>query len=166
MIYSVQERSDMILVIGECFENCLLAERVYAQKYPNRRHPDKRAFKKLLETFRATGGVNYPKKAILKPVIHDNDNQFLVLGSVIENPNTSTRVVARETGLSQSSVSRILRQHKYHPFHIEMHQTLYGTDFQKRLDFCLWALEKVGEENDFFIMYCLRMNRRLTIMDQ
>lgn len=148
--YSVQERVDMVLTIGECNENCLLASRVYAQKYPDREHPDKRVFQKLLERFRATGSVAYTKQNKTKPVADNEENEFIVLGSVAENPSTSTRKIAREIGLSQSSVCRILRKHKYHPFHIQMHQNLYGTDFQKRLDFCLWALERVGEENNFF----------------
>lgn len=61
-MYPVQERIDMILIIGECEENCLLASRVYAQKYPERSHPDKRSFEKLLETFRQSGSVVYKKK--------------------------------------------------------------------------------------------------------
>ncbi|KAK9885270.1 hypothetical protein WA026_010768 [Henosepilachna vigintioctopunctata] len=74
----------------------------------------------------------------------------MVLGSVIENPNTSTRVLARENGLSQSSVSRILKKHKCYPFRMEMHQSLYWIDFQRRQNFCLWALDKVGEKIDYF----------------
>lgn len=70
--YSLQERIDMILVIGECLENCFLASRVYAQKYPNRNHPNKRVLQKLLDRFRATGDVAYRKKHSTTIVSEEN----------------------------------------------------------------------------------------------
>lgn len=91
--------------------------------------------------------MQYRKNNTVKPITGDEDNQFMVIASIIKNPYTSTTLAARETGRSQSSMSRIIRRHL---FHIEMHQNLYGTVFQKRLDFCLWASAKVGEEADFF----------------
>lgn len=148
--YSLQERIEMILIIGECYENTLLASRVYAQRYPEREHPQKASFDMLLARFRATGSVAYTKQNKMMTVTGNEENAFLVLGSVIENPNTSTRKIARDTDISQSSVSRIIRKHKYHPYHIQLHQNLYGDDFQHRIDFCLWALDRVAEEEDFF----------------
>lgn len=32
---------DIILINGECEENCLLASRIYAQKYLHRKHPER-----------------------------------------------------------------------------------------------------------------------------
>lgn len=61
--YLQEEKVDMILVIGECEENCLLASRVYAQKYPNRRHPTKRSLEYLLQVFRRTGSVSYKNQS-------------------------------------------------------------------------------------------------------
>lgn len=148
--YSQEERVDMTFILGECFRNCLLASRVYAERYPDRPHPDKRAFEELLQTFCETGSVSYKKQTKEKCVVNNEDNEFLVLGSVVENPNVSSREISRQTGISQTSVCRILKKHKYHPYHIQLHQNLYGRDFQRRLDFCLWSLEKVGEEDDFF----------------
>ena len=148
MNYSIQEKTDMILIIGESFGNCLLAARVYAERYNDRRRPNKRFLEKLLATFKTTGSVNVKRKTS-KVVTDNEENQFVTLASVVQDPHVSTRVVARETGLSQSSVSRILRKHKYHPYHIEMHQHLYGTDFQKRLEFCLRIMDEIGEKHDF-----------------
>lgn len=58
MNYSIQEKTDMILIIGESFGNCLLAARVYAERYNDRRRPNKRFLEKLLATFKTTGSVN------------------------------------------------------------------------------------------------------------
>lgn len=148
--YSVQERIDMILTIGESQENCLLASRVYAQKYPDRNHPDKRVLQKLLEVFRRTGSVAYQKVNRPKLVTEDYDNEFQVIGSIIENPHASQREISREIGISRRSVGRIIKRHKFHPYHIQLHQELQEEDFDRRLEYCLWALERVGEDEHFF----------------
>ena len=74
----------MLLVILFCEENCFLASRAYAQRYPNRNLPDKRSVEKLLVLFRRAGSVVYIK-VIRQPVIRTEENEFVVIGSFIEN---------------------------------------------------------------------------------
>lgn len=148
--YTVEDRVNMIFILGECFQNCLLASRVYAERYPLKDHPRKEVFERLLARFRETGSVGYKKRDIRKPVTRDENTELEVLQSIIENPNTSTRIMARELEISRTSVRRIIKNHHYHPYHIQMHQNLYGTDFDRRLEFCLWFLEKAGEDEFFF----------------
>lgn len=148
--YAIHERVDMVLCIGECLENCLLASKVYAQKYPDRRHPQKEVFERLLNRFHATGNVAYEKVNKNKTVIGDNVNELDVLLSVTENPNISTRKISVELEISQTSVCRILKTNHFHPYHIQLHQHLTEQDYGNRLNFCLWTLDKVGEDPDFF----------------
>lgn len=148
--YSVQERIDMILSIGECHENCLLASRVYAQRYPGRNHPTKRVFERLLETFRRTGSVAYEKSNRQSSVTGNEENEFQVVGSIIENPHVSQRQISHQTALSRQSIARIIKKHKFHPYHIQLHQQLSDADFNRRLDFCLWALDMLGNNENFF----------------
>ncbi|KAK9752418.1 hypothetical protein QE152_g4204 [Popillia japonica] len=56
----------------------------------------KEVFERLLNRFRATGNVAYEKVTITKSITDNEDNKMEVLQSVIENPNTSTRVIANE----------------------------------------------------------------------
>jgi len=67
LVYTIEERIDMIFLLGECLENCVLASRVYATKFPNRRHPNKFAFIRLLSKFRQSGSVQYEKPTKHKP---------------------------------------------------------------------------------------------------
>ena len=60
---------DMLPVILFCEENCFLASRAYAQRYPNGNFPDKRFFEKLLVLFRRAGSVVYKKTIRQKPVV-------------------------------------------------------------------------------------------------
>src|ERR1043166_8520185 len=61
------------------------------------------------------------------------------------NPHTSTRKVAEEVGISQSTVERILKRHCWRPYKAHLVQDLSGQDFQRRIDFCLWleAMEQL-----------------------
>lgn len=154
--YPIQERIDMILAIGECLENCLLASRVYAQKYPDRNHPNKLVFKRLLHEFRRTGSVAYENANRPKPIIGNEENEFLIMGSIIENPHTSQRKIERDTGISRRSISRVIKKYKFHPYRIQMHQELYEIDFHRRIEFCLWVLDKFSEDEHFLdsILFC------------
>lgn len=49
-----------------------------------------------------------------------------------------SRELARNAGVSKTSVLRILRSCKFHSYHISLHQELYGQDFDRRLEFCNW----------------------------
>lgn len=66
------------------------------------------------------------------------------------NPNLSTREIARNCALSRCSAWKILKRHKYHPYHVSMHQELHGDDFHNRVTFCQWALERIRRNPDFF----------------
>ncbi|RZC40672.1 DDE 3 domain containing protein [Asbolus verrucosus] len=48
------------------------------------------------------------------------------------------------------SLWRILKHHKYHPYHISLHQDLHGTDLQNRLTFYPWAGEQIQMSPNFF----------------
>ncbi|KAK9687475.1 hypothetical protein QE152_g36245 [Popillia japonica] len=78
------------------------------KKYPDREHPRKEVYERLLNRFRATGNVAYEKVTITKSITDNEDNKMQVLQSVIENPNTSTRVIANEVDISHNSVWRTL----------------------------------------------------------
>jgi hypothetical protein len=54
--------------------------------------------------------------------------------------------------ISRSSVLKILSKHKFHPYHMELHQELHGDDFQNRIAFCEWGIrnEEIFFERDVF----------------
>ncbi|KZC13210.1 hypothetical protein WN55_05887 [Dufourea novaeangliae] len=65
------------------------------------------------------------------------------------NPNANTRQLTRENGISQRSVLRILHLNKFHAFHVSLHQELHGNDFQNRVNFCAWDLQKLQSDELF-----------------
>lgn len=83
-IFAHEEKIEMILITGECKENCLLASRVHPQNYPEIKHPDKRSVETLLQTFCTTLSMIYKKVRRQKPVA-GNENEFLIIDSLVEN---------------------------------------------------------------------------------
>lgn len=149
-VYPREERIDMIFILGECLQNSLLASRIYAERFPDRNHPNKAAFERLLIQFKETGSVEYRKVPLRKPVIENEDTEFAVIAAVVENPHIGQNQIAQNNNISQASVSRILHKHNYHPYKIQRHQELSENDFDKRVQFCMWVLDKVAESEQFF----------------
>jgi hypothetical protein len=52
------------------------------------------------------------------------ENELRVIASVAQNPQIGQRSVAREVGISQTSVCRILRENKFHPYDVQPAQEL------------------------------------------
>lgn len=149
MNYSQRELVNMIYVIGECLGNCFLASRVYAEKFPNNRHPDDRVLKKLKERFEHTGSVEYKKETRTKSVLNE-ENQLAITMSVVETPEISVRQISKNLEISKSSVGKCLKRNKYHPYHAQLHQELAENDFEKRITFCQWAQNQAAENENFF----------------
>lgn len=148
-----EEMVDMVFILGECYKNCLLASRVYADRYPGRAHPNPRAFQKVLKRFTDTGTVQRAKRVRTKPVLTAG-NELQVLEAAVENPVNSVREISRNTDISMRSVHRTLKKYKFHPFKIQLHQELQPQDFQTRQIFCMWAINKI-DQDDSYIMRVL-----------
>lgn len=148
MNFSKDESVDMVYALGEAQRNPFLASRIYAQQYPTRRHPHHSAFERLKERFESTGSVGYNKQHRFKTVTNE-ENEMQVVLSVTEDPHISSRKISIELGLSQTSVTRMLRKNKFHPYHIQMLQELLPTDYEKRSNFCVWVLNKTQQQYNF-----------------
>lgn len=147
MKFSKAEMCNMIYVLGECERNCLLASRVYAAKFPNSRHPNRRSFQSLRARFEEEGSIKYKKSTQRKTVVTE-ENSLEVLQSVIENPYASTRDLERTLNISRCSINRILRLHKFHPYGIMLLQKLSENDKLNRLAFCTWVMEENQEREE------------------
>ena len=73
-----------------------------------------------------------------------------IIDRVEKDPNVSSRILAREAGISLSKVMNVLHENLYHPNHFTPVQELRLPDFQKRVTFCRWLLERDIEEHQFF----------------
>lgn len=150
MAYTNAEFVDMLEMYFVNGKSNRRARNAYALKYPNRRIPNEKTFLHTVQRLRDFG--------CFKPHTQDNGrDQTLrvrnveegILNTVYERPETSTRRLAAEYGVSQSTVNRMLHMHSLHPYHVQKVQALLPTDRPKRIQFCQWILEKYYEDPQF-----------------
>lgn len=145
MSYSTAEAYDMLAVYFQCYENACLAERVYAANYPDRRHFSRRVFIRVARNLREYGRVHPIPVPRRNRAIRNEENVINVLAYIQINPHVSTRIISLDLVISKSTVHRILKDHKLHPYHVVLHQALSETDFDRRLDHCHWLRSMIDE---------------------
>ena len=76
MNFNIAELVDMTFGLGESDINCLLANRIYKQRYSERKIPDISRFQHLLDKSVDTVNVEYKKSERIKCVVNE-DISFL-----------------------------------------------------------------------------------------
>ncbi|KAG8307671.1 hypothetical protein J6590_013357 [Homalodisca vitripennis] len=74
MPFSNEEAFQMLMVLGECFQNYSAAALLYAQRYPDREHHSRNVFQRLASRVRETGHVqpdHNKGKELARPVRSD-----------------------------------------------------------------------------------------------
>lgn len=139
---------DILLVLGECHRNYHAASRVYRDRYPERQqHPNHSVIRKLER--KARQGHFGRQRAHHE--YDENDPRVLVILAAIHlDRHTSSRIMARELGIPRTTILRILKKVKYHPYHITLTQALSIDDMQLRVQFCLWAQQMIRADPNFF----------------
>lgn len=137
---------DMLMVLGECHNNYRAAARRYAERFPLRRCPNHMTIRRLTE--RARNGHLTRQRS---HEYDENDPRVVtVLAAIHIDPHISSHQIEREIGLSRKTALRILRNLKYHAYHITFVQELRPNHIQLRIEFCQWALRMIENDPDFF----------------
>lgn len=145
--YSIEDQVNIVLFYGYAAGHARLAARLYAETFPNVRHPSHSTVARIVNRLRTTGSVRAKKRKRKSAV--DEASETAILAYVTLHPRTSVRHISKEAAVSKSSVWKILRKHNFHPYHVSPHQGLCNSDFEKRSDFCNSALIKLEEESNF-----------------
>lgn len=149
-MFSNIEYTDMLLVYGECRLNSREACRVYSERFPQRRQPNKKTFVAVCQRLRDTGRVqphntNRGPRRDLREGVEEE-----LLDAVEEAPGVSTRHLSRQFGVSHTTVHRVLQDNLLHPYHIQRVQDLLPRDFLVRSVFSQWIVD-TSLVNDNFI---------------
>lgn len=148
--YTRSEIVDIILILGECRGNYRAAARLYQNRYPNRNHhPNHTVIARIIR--RERHGPRRSRQRRRTITIDVNDPRVLVVLAMVDvNPQVSTRDIQVQSGIPRETVRRILQVHRFHPYHITLTQQLMPNDFQRRLQFCQWARERLQANPNFF----------------
>lgn len=150
--YSADEVVEILLTLGECNRNYRAAARLYAERFPNQRHPSHRQIFNIVRRCRRN---NLHRQRRQNRNLNNNDARLIaVLAMVHLDPHVSTRTIQRQLGISKSTAHRMLKSVRYHPYHITLHQELNENDRLLRMNFCRWALNQLDQDPDFFWNVC------------
>ncbi|KAL1281045.1 hypothetical protein QQF64_015645 [Cirrhinus molitorella] len=80
---------------------------------------------------------------------HYEETSVAVLASFSKSPQRSTRRMSLESGISRTSLRRILATHKWHPYKLQLLQHLNEDDPDRRTEFAEWAKQKLEQDLQF-----------------
>lgn len=145
--YSNEEKFDMISCYIISYNNSFSASRMYANKYPERKQPDVKMFRRLTVNLKNFGSFKKPCHNRKKNCSEDKENNVLL--AITENPEISTRAIESTTGVAKSTSQFILTKNKFHPYKFATCQGLRPGDAERRLTFCEWYTRQCQENENF-----------------
>lgn len=140
-----RERIEILIMIG-CGDRMRTQEQVcdFFNKYPNREPISQSAVSKIERKFRETGSVKDVPKSGRKQT--SEDKKLDVLLTFQENPHTSSRQVGLDNNMDHTTVLKILKKEKWHPYKVHLVQELLEDDFDRRVEFCENIMEKCNRD--------------------
>lgn len=145
---SLEEKIELILICGENYKCTREAANIF-----NQRHPGKNVHyttvARLLKKFKQTGSVENVFKVPHEKAVLNEENSFEVLLTVAENPQVSIAKIHQDTNISPTSIGRILKSNKFHPYKPKFIQVLKERDYDARFDFCAWYQGMIEENQNF-----------------
>lgn len=130
-----------------CQRNSIEAGRMYFTRYPEKRQPGRSIFKRLEQNLKRHGSFKTPYNKRQRPVNSEHLNNVVL--SVVENPETSTRTIAKTTGIPKFPVHRMLSKQKFHPYKYHISQGLRPGDEDRRRTFCEWYTRQCDTDAQF-----------------
>lgn len=133
----------MHFMYGVANGNAREAVRLYRMRFPNRALPDRRIFQRLHRQLSETGSFRGQRQDTGRPRTSRTTNRVEAILEAVDNqPERSTRTIAREQGCHHTTVWRVLREERLHPYHLQPVQALNTTDFPQRVTFARWFLQQ------------------------
>ncbi|CAI6372424.1 unnamed protein product [Macrosiphum euphorbiae] len=145
MSYNNIEKSDMLTCYMESGKNARAAARLYNTRYEDRQQPHFTYFRKLLKKLETYGSLVSKSRARARTVTNEN-NSFAILASLYENPYTSLRSISEYLDIPYTSVQRVAKRYKYHPYKSVKVQQLLSHDFERRLNFVSQMIIKLDDD--------------------
>lgn len=147
---SEKERIEILMILGygdmrrSQQETC----NIFNNLYPNRNPITRSTVSKLVKKFNQNGSVKDLSKSGRRKTASTENKSLDVCVMLEDDPHLSTRQISRELDISQTSVMRILRDNKFHPYKVRLVQELSDDDFDRREEFADIMMEKCYNRND------------------
>ena len=143
------ERKAKFVAWAVTYDNVREAKRRYLQEF-GEEAPCEPTIRRWVARFLEFGDINKRQPGSGRPVTASGDDTFEKISERIANePTVSTRQLAAETGVHQSSIVRCLQKNNFHPYKITKVQALAEDDYDRRMEFCQWVIDNHAHNDDF-----------------
>lgn len=122
---------------------------LYFERYPERHQPHPSIFRRLENNLMNFGSFKQQRSKNYNKVGHEVDT-IQVVGLVTAENTLSIRNIENHSGVSRSRALRILKKNTFKSYLSRKTQFLRDEDHGRRLNFCNWYLQKIGENRNFF----------------
>lgn len=139
----------MHFVYGLANGNTVKARRLYQEKFPGRRCPNRKTFVNIHRHLCDYGTFATRTGDRGRPRTTTPAEEEEILNTVDGNPEISTRQLAQQLSLSYSTIWKVLREQQLYPYHLQCVQALTPMDYPARIAFCQWFLEKCAAKPNF-----------------
>lgn len=153
MVYSNEEKQEIVTLFIENNQNASAARRGYELRFPNGNIPSRRTIKNIYLKFRRTCNLQRKKRTCG----NDENHELNTLLNHIENPKKSLRISAKELSArfgphknSRESIRRVLKKYKFRPYKFHTVQKLTEIHRNQRLNFCNLMLNRLNDDRNFF----------------
>lgn len=151
-MYTIDERVEMVSLYFKNNDCARAASRLFNELHRNK-NVSHTYICKLMQKFRETGSVAN-KKHEPEQRQRNEAMQVAVLGHIEMDSTISTRQLAETSGISRTTIQRILKMNKYHPYKIQLIQELNDDDNDRRLEFCETMSALIARNPDFTFNTC------------
>ena len=149
--WTVEERAFAVKAYYQNGESLVRARRVFRAHFNvplNRPVPSDHAIKTWVANFEGSGSTS-KKRGGSKKTVRTPENIRRVREAFDRSPRRSAVRHATTLGITPRSVQRILHNDlHYHPYKIQIVQTLNTRDYGARVRFCQEMLDLIGEDED------------------
>lgn len=134
-------------------ENGKEAARLYTERFPQRRHPHYSKFPFVDRRLRETGTFMRHLADTGRPrLVRTPQLEETILEAIAENPQSGTRTVASDVGVSTNTVWSVFHEQLLYPYHFQKVQHFLPVDFPRRSNFCRWFIDPTAFDRDFSSM--------------
>ena len=135
--FTTREYTRVIMEYGRANKNARLAARLYAERYPELRHPSWATILRCVQRSEETGFILPNRERPGRRHVHLHVRiEERILREFERNPGTSVRRVAAALGICKHTVHRTLRENGLHPYHYRRVQQLLPRNAEQRIWFC------------------------------
>ena len=149
--FSLEQRIHMVILVSGFihFSAHSLDDAVakFNLKFPGVKTPDKRTFMRTYDKFLKTGTIaDSPRSG--RPRISDL-KESLVENHFQSNRFESLRKATRLLAIAKSSLYRVLKRLRFHPYKLSVSQLLRNKDKSQRQSFCEYILRCLSVDKSF-----------------